>query len=125
MVYEPKWDGFRCTARDGPVLMHSKARRPLHKRWPAIASGLGEQLPDGVPVDGGIIRWSEEGRLGFGALLRRNSAAPSRVRALARSEPCHYVVFDLLRVGDRDIAHRALSHRRRELEHLMARVVQP
>ncbi|PWV44580.1 ATP-dependent DNA ligase [Nocardiopsis sp. L17-MgMaSL7] len=125
LLYEPKWDGFRCLAQTGPVRMSSKRDRPLHPRFPELVEVLDHQLPEGVLLDGEIIRWADDGRLDFGALLRRNGASTRRARALARAEPCHLVVFDLLRVGGRDLMGRALSHRRSELEHLLALVEQP
>lgn len=125
MLYEPKWDGFRCVGSTGPVRMTSRSGRSLLHRFPEIAEALTERLPAGVTVDGEIIRWSHDGQLDFGALLRRNAASARRVRSLSRTEPCHLIVFDLLALGGRDLAHRALAHRREELEHLMAQVVQP
>ena len=124
LLYEPKWDGFRCLAETRPVRMSSKQDRPLHQKFPEVADALAG-LPEGVLLDGEIIRWADDGRLDFGALLRRNSASTRRARSLARSAPCHLVVFDLLRDGGRDLTHRALAHRRAELERLMAGVEQP
>ncbi|QVJ03079.1 ATP-dependent DNA ligase [Nocardiopsis eucommiae] len=124
LLYEPKWDGFRCLAETGPVRMSSKSDKPLNQKFPEIADALAA-LPEGLLLDGEIIRWAEDGRLDFQALLRRNSASVRRARALSRSEPCHLVVFDLLRVGGRDLMGRALSHRRGELERLMGLVEQP
>lgn len=124
MLYEPKWDGFRCLAETGPVRMTSRNGKPLNHRFPEVAVAL-EGLPDGVLLDGEIIRWADDGRLDFGALLERNAASARHARTLARSHPCHLVVFDLLTVGVRDIAHRALAHRRAELELLMRDIVRP
>jgi len=125
LLYEPKWDGFRCVGSTGPVRMASKSGRPLFSRFPEIGDALADRMPAGVTLDGEIVRWSDEGRLDFAALLRRNSASPRRARQLSRTEPCHYVVFDLLELGGQDLARRSLSHRREELERLMAAVVQP
>ncbi len=124
MLYEPKWDGFRCLSETGPARMYSKSGRSLASRWPEIADALA-QLPDGVMVDGELIRWANDGHLNFRTLLRRSTAAPRRARTLSRSEPCHYIVFDLLSLGGRDLTHQSLSRRRTELEHLMSEVTQP
>lgn len=123
--YEPKWDGFRATAGTGPVEMYSRNGRRLHTRFPEIAEALRAQMPAGVVLDGEIVRWSEDGRLDFGALLHRNGVSSRRARDLARTEPCHYIVFDLLALAGRDLAHRSLERRRSELEHLMGLVAQP
>jgi ATP-dependent DNA ligase len=67
------------------------------------------------------VRWSTEGRLEFEALQRRNSAG-RRAAELARAEPCHYVVFDLLERDGEDIRQEPLSVRRAALEETFARV---
>jgi len=125
LLYEPKWDGFRCVGSTGPVRMSSKSGRPLFSRFPEIGDALADRMPAGVTLDGEIVRWSDEGRLDFAALLRRNSASPRRARQLSRTEPCHYVVFDVLELDGHDWTRRSLARRREALEELMGDVVQP
>lgn len=122
--YEPKWDGFRAIAliddkRD--VRLFSRRLKRLNDAFPEVVTALHDTLPAATVVDGEIVRWSEEGRLDFGALQRRNVAG-HRVRELARSEPCHFVVFDVLEIRATDLRGRPLSERRRVLEDLLAAV---
>ncbi len=118
LVYEPKWDGFRTRAGTAPTRIVSRSGARTDRRWPELAAAL-ETLPGGLLMDGEIVCWLDGG-LSFDALLRRNTAGARRVRELARTEPAHFVAFDLLRVDGRDIRNRPLSYRRRRLERLFA-----
>ncbi|WP_017537937.1 ATP-dependent DNA ligase [Nocardiopsis halophila] len=124
LVYEPKWDGFRALASTGPVRLHSRRGRRLDTRWPEVAAAVDAQMPDGLLLDGEIVRWAD-GRLDFAALQRRNRASPRSARRLAAEEPCHLVVFDLLHEGGTDLTRRALRHRRARLERLFGGVDDP
>ncbi|WP_017556086.1 ATP-dependent DNA ligase [Nocardiopsis baichengensis] len=124
LVYEPKWDGFRALASTGPVRLHSRRGRRLDTRWPEVAAALDAQMPDGLLLDGEIVRWAD-GRLDFAALQRRNRASSRSARRLAAEEPCHLVVFDLLHEGGTDLTRRALRHRRARLERLFGGVDDP
>ena len=44
LLYEPKWDGFRCLAETGPVRLTSKQGRLLSQRFPEIVDALAAQL---------------------------------------------------------------------------------
>jgi ATP-dependent DNA ligase len=122
--YEPKWDGFRAIARvgqTGRASLVSRRSKPMEAAFPEIVEAAARTLPAGTTVDGEIVRWSSEGRLDFGALQRRLHAGRAATR-LAGSEPCHYVVFDLLEMGGGDVRGRPLADRRRALEQLLAGV---
>ncbi|MFC7327072.1 ATP-dependent DNA ligase [Marinactinospora rubrisoli] len=125
-VYEPKWDGFRAIAdhRGGRVLLTSRSGRRLDARFPEVADAVADQIPPGTMLDGEIVRWSGD-RLDFDALQRRNRASTRTARPLARSEPCHYIVFDLLRLEGADLTRRSLERRREALERLFEDVDQP
>ncbi len=123
-LYEPKWDGFRAIARlgeRGHATLTSRRSKPMTAAFPEIVEAAARTLPGGTTVDGEIVRWSTEGRLDFGALQRRLHAGRAAAR-LARAEPCHYVVFDLLELGGDDLRARPLGARRAALEHLLAAV---
>lgn len=122
--YEPKWDGFRAIARiDKRHGVHLVSRRGtrLNEAFPELATALYEELPTATVVDGEIIRWGAGGRLDFAALQRR-MVAGSRVSELARTQPCHLIVFDVMIVEGEDLARRPFAHRRRVLEDLFASV---
>ena len=113
MIYEPKWDGFRCVAfRDGDdVELGSRNERPLTRYFPEVVAAVGEQLPSRCVVDGEIVIAGPAG-LDFDALLQRIHPADSRVRMLAASTPASFVAFDLLALDDEDLRARPFTERR-------------
>ncbi|MBV2364247.1 ATP-dependent DNA ligase [Streptomonospora sp. NEAU-YY374] len=122
--YEPKWDGWRALAERGGAgaSLYSRSGSNLTLKFPEIVAAVRETLPAGTVVDGEIVRWSPEGRLDFDALLRRGRAGPATARRMAAAEPCHYVLFDVLRVEGDDLTGRPLDERRARLEALLGGV---
>src|SRR5437763_6697877 len=104
LVFEPKWDGFRCIAfRDGDeVILGSRNERPLTRYFPEVAEALKSALPERCVVDGEIII-AVDGRLQFDTLQLRLHPAESRVRKLAAESPAEFVAFDLLALGDESL----------------------
>lgn len=125
MMYEPKWDGWRCLCfvRDGVVRLFSRRGTELTSDFPELVAAAGAQLPDTCVVDGEIIVLVGN-RLEYSALARRH-AAGGRAARLAREIPASYVVFDVLWVGDRDCRAAAQRVRRELLEQLMAGTTAP
>jgi ATP-dependent DNA ligase len=121
LLYEPKWDGFRCIVfRDGDEIeLGSRDERPLTRYFPELIEPLKTTLPDKAVVDGEIVITSADG-LDFEALLQRIHPAASRVAMLAETTPASFVAFDLLALGDRDLREAALSERRAALEKALA-----
>lgn len=117
-LYEPKWDGFRCIAfRDGERIdLQSKSQKPLRRYFPELQAALQELRATKFVLDGEIVI-PVEGQLSFDDLLQRIHPAESRVRKLAETTPCVYIVFDLL-VNERgeNLALLALEERRKRLE---------
>ena len=104
LLYEPKWDGFRCIVfRDGDeVELSSRGERPLTRYFPEVVAAVLEQLPPRCVVDGEIVI-ARDGALDFEALLQRIHPAASRVNLLAAETPASFVAFDLLALGDDDL----------------------
>jgi ATP-dependent DNA ligase len=117
LLYEPKWDGFRCIVfRDGDEIeLGSRNDRPLTRYFPELVDLLRSALPDRCVVDGEIVVVTAGG-LDFDALQQRLHPAASRVRMLAEKTPASFVGFDLLAIGDRDLSGEPFSERRRQLE---------
>src|SRR3954464_404564 len=117
LLYEPKWDGFRCIVfRDGDeVELGSRNERPLTRYFPDIVDAVKESLPPKCVVDGEIVI-SRNGRLDFESLQLRLHPAESRVRKLASETPAEFVAFDLLAIGDDDLTKSPFSERRARLE---------
>jgi ATP-dependent DNA ligase len=120
LLYEPKWDGFRCLLfRDGPeLLLQSRAGKPLDRYFPEVGDPLRELLPEKVVLDGELVVPVGD-RLDFDALSNRVHPAASRVELLARETPARYVAFDVLAAGDEDLTGTALRDRRGRLETIL------
>ena len=113
LLYEPKWDGFRCIVfRDGPeVELGSRNERPLTRYFPELVESLLANLPERCVVDGEIVIVGQSG-LDFDALLQRIHPAASRVKLLASATPSSFVAFDLLGLGDDDLRGEPFGSRR-------------
>src|SRR5215208_88885 len=120
LVYEPKWDGFRCIVfRDGDeVVLGSRNERPLTRYFPELLDPLRAQLPERCVVDGEIVIGGAAG-LDFDALLQRIHPAESRVRKLSEETPAAFVAFDLLALGGEDLRPRPFAERRQRLEEVL------
>ena len=121
LVYEPKWDGFRCVVfRDGDeVELGSRNERPLTRYFPELPGPLRENLPERCVVDGEIVIAGDRG-LDFEALLQRIHPAESRVNLLAGQTPASFVAFDLLALAADDLRSSSFAERRALLEEALA-----
>jgi ATP-dependent DNA ligase len=117
MLYEPKWDGFRCIVfRDGDEIeLGSRNERPFNRYFPELVDSLRGALPERVVIDGEIVIATDHG-LDFDLLQMRIHPAASRVRKLAAETPSSFVAFDLLGEGGDDLREQPLSERRKRLE---------
>jgi len=123
LLYEPKWDGFRCIAfRDGDELqLASRNQKPFNRYFPELLPVLANALPDRCVVDGEIVVVQAEGKgLDFDALQQRIHPAESRVRMLAERTPASFVAFDLLALDDDDLTATPFARRRQLLERHLA-----
>jgi ATP-dependent DNA ligase len=121
--YEPKWDGFRAIVfRDrDEVEIGSRNGRPMDRYFPEVVAAARAGLPERCVVDGEIVVPDPaRGRLDFEALQQRIHPAESRVKLLAQRTPAHFVAFDLLALGDRDLTGEPFQERRRALEEALA-----
>jgi len=123
VLYEPKWDGFRCVVfRDGDeVELGSRNDRPLTRYFPEMVVALKAALPQRCVVDGELVVLAEsgDGSLDFENLQQRIHPAESRINMLAETHPASFVAFDLLALGDRDLREKPFSERRRQLEGIL------
>lgn len=117
LLFEPKWDGFRCIVfRDGDELeLGSRNDRPLTRYFPELVDLLVEALPERCVIDGEIVVVTDDG-LGFDLLQQRLHPAASRVRKLAEETPASFVAFDVLALDDHDLTGAPFVERRRVLE---------
>ncbi len=126
LLFEPKWDGFRCLVfRDGDeVHLQSRSKKPLERYFPEILGPLREQLPQRIVLDGELVVPRGDG-LDFDALTNRIHPAASRIELLAEQTPAHYVAFDLLAHRDEDLTGAPFADRRAGLRAALADVVAP
>lgn len=126
LLYEPKWDGFRCLIfRDGDdLLLQSRSGKPLDRYFPELRAPLLASLPERIVLDGELVVPLGDG-LDFDALSNRIHPAESRVELLAEQTPAHVVAFDLLALGDDDLTGEPFAERRAHLERVMANVAPP
>jgi ATP-dependent DNA ligase len=126
LLYEPKWDGFRCIVfRDGDeVELGSRNERPLTRYFPEMVRAARELLPERCVVDGEILIPRGD-RLDFEALLQRIHPAQSRVDLLAEQTPASFVAFDLLALGDESLLETPFAERRERLVAALAGVRPP
>jgi ATP-dependent DNA ligase len=129
LLFEPKWDGFRCIVfRDGDeIVLQSRNQRPFNRYFPELLPSLTAALPERCVVDGEIVVPAADGAdgtgqgLDFDALQQRIHPAESRVRRLAAETPSSFVAFDLLALGDESLLDVPFGARRERL----AEVLQP
>lgn len=120
MLYEPKWDGFRCVvffAAPDHIILGSRNEKPLNRYFPELVAVLPRALPAPGVYDGEIVIPGPKG-LDFEALLQRIHPAASRARKLAAETPAAFVVFDLLGFEGEDWRLRPQRERRAKLETL-------
>jgi bifunctional non-homologous end joining protein LigD len=120
-LFEIKWDGIRALAfvEDGGVRLLSRNRMDLAVAYPEM-EGLA-RLASGTILDGELVVLAANGRPSFSRSLERVQARnPLRARALARSAPAQYVLFDLPHLAGASLCRRPLSERRERLQELVA-----
>jgi len=121
LVYEPKYDGIRAIAEvsaTGPVRLWSRLGNEKTSQFPEIAAALAKwarRRKQPVVLDGEIVALDSEGRpAGFQRLQGRIHLSTEAVD----STPTAYIVFDVLREGDRDLCDLPLRERRPIVERL-------
>ncbi|WP_148572172.1 ATP-dependent DNA ligase [Nocardioides caldifontis] len=122
LLYEPKWDGFRCLVfKDGDdVRLDSRNAKPLTRYFPEVVEALRSPLlPARCVLDGELIV-AIGPRLDFDRLQERIHPAKSRVTMLSETTPAAFVAFDLLAIDDEDLTRRPLAVRRERLEAALA-----
>jgi ATP-dependent DNA ligase len=120
LLYEPKWDGFRCIAlRDGgEVELRSRNGRPLARYFPEIVAALESIDESRFVLDGELVLVVGR-RFDFPALMGRLHPAASLAARLAAERPATLIVFDAIAIGDDDLRPRPFTERRSRLERLL------
>ncbi len=121
VIFEPKWDGFRCIVfRDrDEVILGSRNEKPLTRYFPEMVEPIRRHLPERCVVDGELIVATGD-KLDFDGLQQRIHPAESRVNMLAEKTPAAFIAFDLLALGDEDLRDQPFARRRALLEEILA-----
>lgn len=119
LLFEPKWDGYRCVAvrDDRGATLWSRQGKELTGYFPELCSAIVSAVPPGCVIDGEAVIWSQ-GRLNFTALQQRLGAGPKTLPGLVVAAAANYVAFDVLAVAGHDARDLPLSQRRALLEEL-------
>ena len=125
-LYEPKWDGFRCTIFfDGKsVFLQSRDLKPLGRYFPELEAALPAVLPQPMVLDGEVVIAGPNG-LDFDALQMRIHPAASRVKMLSEQTPSSFVAFDLLAIDGEDLRKEPFEERRARLVETLKSVDAP
>jgi ATP-dependent DNA ligase len=120
LLYEPKWDGFRCLAFcDGAEIdLRSRNDRPLGRYFPEVVDAFARLPEPRLVLDGELVVPTAAGG-DFTALLSRLHPAPSRIERLSHETPAWYLAFDVLARGDEDLRGVAFAERRAVMERLL------
>ena len=122
-VWEPKWDGYRCTASAGRL--YSRHGTNLTPYFPDLAPVLAARLPADLVLDGELIAWdTAAGRLDFASLQARMTSG-RRLRSVAERRPAQFVAFDVLAADGEDLRAKPLRERRRVLERALSGLASP
>ena len=119
LLYEPKWDGFRCIVfRDEKVVLQSRKEEDFSYLFPEVVAAC-EHLPPGTTLDGELVIVGDTG-LEFDLLGNRirprSEAGGWKIASLAEATPAQYVAFDCLQAGGEDVSARPFAQRRAILE---------
>ncbi|GAB3171518.1 ATP-dependent DNA ligase [Myceligenerans halotolerans] len=125
-AFEMKWDGFRVLAHltaPGEVRLVSRAGLDMTATFPelgALAEAVGaEALP--AVLDGEVVALDADGRPSFRRLQQRANLYKERdVERARRRVGVEVFLFDVLRVGGRDLTGEPWSARREVLELIVA-----
>ena len=114
-THEVKWDGMRVLVQTRDrVRLTSRNENDVSVSFPELQA---LPVPD-VLLDGEVVAFGD-GIPTFGKLAdRMHVSNPRRAAALAQSNPVTLLVFDVLRLGDRDLSRLPLAERRKILEGL-------
>lgn len=121
LLYEPKWDGFRCLVfRHGQsVDLRSRNDRPLARYFPELVAAVAALPVAGAVLDGEIMV-VRDGIADFEALLARLHPAASRATELSQRTPASYVAFDVLATAETDLRDEPFTTRRAILGEITA-----
>lgn len=108
-IYEVKWDGYRAIAevKGNIVKLYSRNGNTFNNSYPVIVEALAKMKIDAV-LDGEVVALDEKGMPSFQILQHYNY-----------DHPLIYYVFDLLKIGKKNISGLPLVERKKQLKKLL------
>jgi bifunctional non-homologous end joining protein LigD len=119
-AYEIKWDGVRAIAylHGGRLELRARSGRDITPRYPELRPLAAALAGREVVLDGEVVAF-DGARPSFQKLQgRMHLTSEHAVRRLARDDPVHYIVFDLLYLDGRSLLSRRYDERRAALTEL-------
>ena len=118
-IFEIKYDGFRAilTFDGSNTTLQSRRGHDMSPSYPEITEAKFETP---VVLDGELIASSSkhgDSRLAY-IQARNNVTKPRKIELLTKQFPVTFVVFDILSVGDKRLAHKQLMTRKAYLKEL-------
>ena len=117
-LYELKWDGIRAMAfiEGGHLKLLGRNSEDVTHLFPELADLPRQINEDGVVLDGELVCLDNQGQPSYSRLRRRLGTSDGRG---ARSNPVHFIAFDLLYVGGRSVMAEPLLDRKGLLRDLL------
>ncbi len=117
-LFQVKWDGVRVLAYatgEGIRLINRRLNERT-EQYPEITAAL-SSLPAGTVIDGEVIALGADGKPSFPQVMRRDQLrSKNKTAGAAASLPVHYMAFDMLWHGGKDIMHEPLTVRQKILQ---------
>ncbi|MHA7131885.1 ATP-dependent DNA ligase [Algoriphagus namhaensis] len=116
---EWKWDGIRgqLVKREGQTFIWSRGEELVNEKFPELLE-LGNQLPDGLVIDGEILAFHDGLPLPFNLLQTRIGRKNVSKKQL-KEAPVSLLAYDILEFDGEDIRSKPILERRRILEQLV------
>lgn len=116
---EWKWDGIRSQLirRGGQTFLWTRGEELVTDRYPELAA-VGDDLPEGVVLDGEILPWKDGAPLPFSQLQRR-IGRKAVTKSILADIPVILMAYDLLEFEARDVRAEPLEWRRGLLSKLV------
>lgn len=118
--FEYKWDGIRvlCYWGGGRLKLESRNKLDITHRWPELTRLGGRLGATPAVLDGEIVVLDAKNRVNFGLLTRRLHLSSAPTKALTRSIPIVYMIFDILFLKERLLIDLPYEKRRSILHEL-------
>ena len=116
---EWKWDGIRAQLihRADQVFTWSRGEDLVTHQFPEFEAAM-RQLPEGTVLDGEIVCWQDGRPLDFNYLQKRLGRKKVTQKVMA-DYPVHFLAYDLIEAGGKDIRTQPLRSRRAALVELI------